>query len=107
MVGSERIGFLEILPEIADGLLAFVAGGTDGEAAFHLSYEPRIRRACARADDEEIVRVEAEMLGLEMDFGYAGIGQDRRDAADEKLRQPVRCDMLLEERALSTRGGGT
>ena len=73
VLGIERIGLLEILPEIADGLLAFVVGGTDGEAAFHLPHEPRIRRACARADNEEVVRVEAEMLGLEMDFGNSSI----------------------------------
>jgi hypothetical protein len=39
-----------------------------------------------------------------MDFGDASIGQDRRDAANEKLRQPVRCDVLLEEHALAASG---
>jgi hypothetical protein len=86
VLGIERVGLLEILPEVANGLLAFVVGGTDGEAALHLPDEPRSRRACARADDEDVVRIEAEMLGLEMDFGDAGISQDRRDAADEQLR---------------------
>ena len=107
MLGIERIALLEILPEIADGLLAFVVSGTDGEAAFRLPYEPRIRRPCARADDEEVVRVEAEMLGLEMDFGDAGIGQDRRNAADEELSQPVGRNMLLEEHALAAGGDRT
>jgi len=86
VLGIERVGLLEILPEVANGLLAFVVGGTDGETAFHLPDEPRSRRGCARADDEDVVRIEAEMLGLEMDFGDAGIGEDRRDAADEQLR---------------------
>ena len=85
MLGIERVGLLEILPEIVNGLLAFVVGSTDGEAAFHLPDESRSRRACARTDDEDVVRIKAEMLGLEMDFGDAGIGQDRRDAADEQL----------------------
>ena len=83
VLGVERIGVLEVLPEIADGLLAFVVFSTDGETAFHLPYEPRICRA--NADYEEVVRVEAEMLGLEMDFGDAGICQYRRYAADEEL----------------------
>jgi len=86
VLGIERVGLLEIPPEVANGLLAFVVVGTDGEAAFHLPDEPRSRPACARADDENVVRIEAEMFGLEMDFGDAGIGQDRRDAADEQLR---------------------
>jgi hypothetical protein len=85
VLGIERVGLLEILPEIANGLLAFVVGSTDGEAALHLPDEARSRRACARADDEDVVRIEAEMLGLEMDFGNAGICQDRRDATDEQL----------------------
>ena len=83
MFTIERSGLLEILPEVVDGLLAFVVGSTDGEAAFHLPDEPRSRRACVRADDEDVVCIEAEMLGLEMNFGDAGIGQDRRNAADE------------------------
>lgn len=86
MLGIEWVDLLEILPEVPNSLLAFVVGGTDGEAAFHLPDEPRRRRACTRADNEEVVRIEAEMLGLEMDFSDAGIGQDRRDAADEQLR---------------------
>jgi len=63
--------------------------------------------APARADDEEVVRVEAEMLGLEMDFGDAGIGQDRRDAADEELGQPVGGNVLLEKHALAAGGDRT
>ena len=47
------------------------------------------------------------MLGLEMDFGDAGIDQDRRNAADEKLRQPVGRDVLLEEHALAAGGNRT
>ena len=69
---------LEILPEIAHGLHAFFVRCAEGEAPLHLAHEPRIRRTCARGDNEEVVRVEAEMLGLEMDFGDAGIGQDWR-----------------------------
>src|SRR5690606_6134577 len=86
LLGIEGVGLLEILPEVPNSLLAFLVGGTDGEAAFYLPDEPRSRRACARADDEEVIRIEAEMLGLEMDFDDTGIGQDRRDAADEQLR---------------------
>jgi len=49
-------------------------------------------------------KVEDEM---EMDFGDASVGQDRRDASDEELGQPVRRDVLLEEYALAASGDRT
>jgi hypothetical protein len=61
----------------------------------------------AATDNEEVVGIEAEMLGLEMDFGDASVSQDRRDAADEKLRQPVGRDVLLEEHTLAAGGDWT
>jgi hypothetical protein len=33
------------------------------------------------ADDQEIVRVPAKMLGLQMDFRDSAVVQDRRDAS--------------------------
>jgi hypothetical protein len=42
-----------------------------------------------------------------MDFGDASVSQDRRDAADEKLRQPVGRDVLLEEHTLAAGGDWT
>ena len=107
MLGIERIGLLEVFPEIANRLTAFLVGGTDSEATLYLPDEPCVRFACPRTDNEEVVGIEAEMLGLEMDFGDASVGQNRRDASDEELDQPVRRDMLLEEHSLATSGDRT
>ncbi len=74
MLGIERVGFLKSFQK-SPILLAFVSAAL-GEAALHLPDEVRSRRASARADDKEVVRIEAEMLGLEMDFGNTGIGQE-------------------------------
>lgn len=100
----EWVSLLEVFPEIANCLPAFLVGGTDGEATLHLADKPCGRYACTLADNEEIVGVKAEMFGLEMDFGDASVSQDGWDASDEKLSQPVRRDVLLEEHTLAAGG---
>jgi hypothetical protein len=59
------------------------------------------------ADDQKIVRVPPEMLGLQMDFHHHAVMQDWRDAPHEELGEPVGSNVLLKERARSTGGGGT
>jgi hypothetical protein len=49
----------------------------------------------------------AKMLGLQMDFLYGAIVEDRRYALHKELGEPVSVDMLLKERTCSTGGGGT
>ena len=96
----ERVGLFEVFPEIANRLLTLVVDSTDGEATLHLPDESCGRCARTRADNEEIVGVEAQMLGLKIDFGDNSVGQDGRDASDEELSQPVRCHVLFEEYTL-------
>ena len=48
---------------------------------------------------QEVARLPAEPLRLEMDLHNRGIDQDWGDAAHEKLREPVGPDVLLEEGA--------
>lgn len=107
MLGIERFGLLEVFPEIANRLLAFFVGRTDCEATLHLPHEPCGRCACTCADNEEIVGVEAKMLGLEMDFSDSSVSQDGRDASDKELGEPVRRDVLLEEHTLAAGGDRT
>ena len=58
-------------------------------------------------DDQEIVCLPAEMLGLQMDFHDSAVVQDRRDASHQELGEPIGSDVLLEERARSPSRGRT
>jgi len=59
------------------------------------------------ADDQEIIRMPAQMLGLEVDCHHRAVDQDRRYALNKQLTEPIRIDVLLEDRARSSSGGGT
>lgn len=51
--------------------------------------------AVALADDQEVVCLPSKTPGLEADFADEGVDQNRRNAVDEQLGEPVRSDMLL------------
>jgi hypothetical protein len=59
------------------------------------------------ANYQEIIRMPAEMLGLQMDFHHGAVEQDRRDALYKELGEPVGSNVLLEERTCFPSGGGT
>lgn len=76
----------EVLPEITNRLAALFIRRTDGEAPFHLACEPLGGPACSRADDQKIIRLPAEMLGLEAHLAQRGVDEEGLNCSDQELR---------------------
>ena len=66
---ERTVGPLEVFPEIADRLHALVVRSADREAALHLAGEFLGGGSRALTDDQEVVGLPSEALGLEADLG--------------------------------------
>lgn len=88
---------VEVLSEIQHRLLAVLVRGTHGEGALDLTGEPAAL-AAALTDDEEVIGLPAQVVGLETHLHHARVDQDRWDPPDQQLRKPVSIDIPLEER---------
>jgi hypothetical protein len=88
-------------------LLALVICCTDGERPLDLTSELTEISRTILADNQEIVSVPAEMLGLQMDFHDQTVVQDWRNTFYKELCEPIGIYMLFKERARPSGRRGT
>src|SRR5262249_55986653 len=104
---AEEVLIVEIMPVIRDRLLALLVHGAKGERPLYLPDELSPDAGPVLSDDEEIVGLSPEPLGLEMNLRHRAVADDRWDRPDQEQREPVGTDMLLENGSRSSGRGRT
>src|SRR5262245_31229815 len=98
---------VKVFPEVSDGLNAILVRRADGEAPLHLTGEFAGCSSRSLTEDQKVIGLPSQALGLEADLGDNGVDQDRWEAAHQELRQPIRPDVLLEGCAGTSSRGRT
>jgi hypothetical protein len=83
----EESAVAEIRPEVPECLPAVFVRGTDAESAFHLAEQAALSTCTGTSNDEEIVRMPAQVLRLHVYFHNIAVRENRGDATNEQKRQ--------------------
>ena len=90
---------MEIDPEIREGFDTVGVELTNSKGSFDLGGQVPLHALCRFANEQNVVSLPPEMLGLKRDFIEDAVGQNRRHSADEQKGEIARVDMLLKESA--------